>query len=428
MRPFPRAARRRLAVASLAGVVSLGVLTAPYAQADDHKLKDRQKHVQSQIHRASRDLDESSARMRRAAAAVQAAKAELDRARSELGAARARRDAAALRDQQMQERLQQAEDRLAQTQADLAQGQQAVSDQRDQVTDTVTSIYEQGDPELLAFSSMLDSRSPADMTRRMEANNVIVGRETRAYDSLHAAEVLLQVREDEVQQARDDVEVQREAAAQHLVVMRQLVQQTHAAQVTVREKVQSRRDAKKLAVSAHQKDRAQLARLRTHERQIKERILRQARRAARIAARRHHHVGYRGSTGGFLEVPVANTYVTSPFGWREHPIYHYWGLHDGDDFHAPCGTPLRAAGTGTVMSEYYSSVWGNRLYLNLGIVNGKNVTVIYNHLTRYGVGRGAHVGRGQVVGYAGTTGWSTACHLHFTVMVNGQAVDPQGWF
>jgi murein DD-endopeptidase MepM/ murein hydrolase activator NlpD len=415
-------------VASLAGVVSLGVLTAPTAQADDHKLKDRQKHVQSQIHRASRDLDESSARMRRAAAAVQAAKDQLDQARRELDAAKAKRDAAALRDQQMQEKLQQAEERLAQTQSDLVQGQQAVSDQRDQVTDTVTSIYEQGDPQLLAFSSMLDAQSPADLTRRMEANNVIVGRETRAYDSLHAAEVLLQVREDEVQQARDDVEVQRKAAAQHLVVMRQLVDQTHAAQATVREKVQSRRDAKKLAVQAHQKDRAQLRTLQAHEHKIKERILRQARRAALRAARRHHHVGYRGSTGGFLEVPVANTYVTSPFGWREHPIYHYWGLHDGDDFHAPCGTPLRAAGTGTVMSEYYSSVWGNRLYLNLGIVNGKNVTVIYNHLTRYAVGRGGHVARGQVVGYAGTTGWSTGCHLHFTVMVNGTAVDPQKWF
>jgi len=422
VRPFPRAARRRLAVASLAGVVSLGVLTAPYAQADDHKLKDRQKHVQSQIHHASRDLDESSARMRRAAAAVEAAKAELDQARRELGAAKAKRDAASLRDQQMQEKLQQAEARLAQTQSDLAQGQQAVTDQRDQVTDTVTSIYEQGDPQLLAFSSMLDAQSPADLTRRMEANNVIVGRETRAYDSLHAAEVLLQVREDEVQQARDEVEVQREEAAQHLVVMRELVEQTHRAKDAVREKVRSRRSAEQAAERARARDKAQLQRLQARERAIKERILRQAQRAARS------HGGYHGRTVGFLERPVLNSYVTSPYGWRVHPIYHYWGLHDGDDFHAPCGTPLHAAGSGTVMSEYYSSVWGNRLYLNLGVVNGKNVTVIYNHLTRYAVGRGAHVGRGQVVGYAGTTGWSTACHLHFTVMVNGQAVNPQPWF
>ncbi len=428
MRSFPRTARRRLAAASVAGAVSLGVLAAPAAQADDHKLKDRQKHVQGQIHSASKDLDESSARMRRAAAALDQARAQLGQARDELHAAQAKRDAAHLREQELQDRLRSAEARLAQAQADVTQGEQAVSDQRDEVTDTVTSIYEQGDPALLAFSSMLDAQDPSDLTRRMEANNVIVGRETRAYDGLHAAEVLLQVREGEVQQARDDVAQQRREAARHLVVMRQLVAQTHDAKDKVRQLVDSRRTAKQGAVAAHQKDRRQLANLRAHERKIKQRIMRQARRAARQAARSHHHVGYRGSTGGFLERPVANSYVTSPFGWREHPIYHYWGLHDGDDFHAPCGTPLHAAGTGHVMSEYYSSVWGNRLYLNLGIVNGKNVTVIYNHLTRYAVGSGATVARGQVVGYAGTTGWSTGCHLHFTVMVNGTAVDPMKWF
>ena len=64
-----------------------------------------------------------------------------------------------------------------------------------------------------------------------------------------------------------------------------------------------------------------------------------------------------------------------------------------------------------MISEYYSSVWGNRLFLNLGLVNGKNVTVIYNHLSRYRIHVGQRVSRGQVVGYVGTTGWSTGCHL-----------------
>jgi murein DD-endopeptidase MepM/ murein hydrolase activator NlpD len=69
-------------------------------------------------------------------------------------------------------------------------------------------------------------------------------------------------------------------------------------------------------------------------------------------------------------------------------------------------------------------VWGNRLYLNLGMVNGDFITVIYNHLSGYNVEVGATVGRGDVVGYVGTTGWSTGCHLHFTVMENGKPVDP----
>jgi murein DD-endopeptidase MepM/ murein hydrolase activator NlpD len=119
--------------------------------------------------------------------------------------------------------------------------------------------------------------------------------------------------------------------------------------------------------------------------------------------------------------------ITSPYGYRINPVMGYYGLHDGDDFGAACGTPIWAAGNGTVMSQYYSSVWGHRLYLNLGLINGKNVTVIYNHLSAYRSHVGQHVARGQVVGLIGTTGWSTGCHTHMTVMVNGTAVNPAPW-
>ena len=81
-----------------------------------------------------------------------------------------------------------------------------------------------------------------------------------------------------------------------------------------------------------------------------------------------------------------------------------------------------------MISEYYDSVWGNRLFLDVGRVNGKNMTLIYNHISSYKAHSGNRVGRGDVVAYAGTTGWSTGCHLHFTVMLNGTAVDPMKFF
>ena len=421
MRSFPRTARHRLAAASVAGVVAIGVLTAPLANADD--LKSKQKHVQSQIHSASHDLDESSKRLRQATVALDQAKARLDGARHELDVAQAKKEAARIRDREMREKLAQAEERLANAQADLVTGQQALEDQRGHVADTITSIYEEGDPALLAFSSLLDAEDPADLTRRMEARNIIVGRETRAYDDLHAAEVLLQVREDEVQSAKDEVAVQRRAAAKHLVVMRGLDDETHRAKDKVTRLVATRQHAREVADRAHARDKAQLAKLHQQENRIKQQIL----AAARRAAARNSHAGYHGPSGGLLMHPV-NGPVTSPFGYREHPIYHYWGLHDGTDFGAGCHQPLYAVANGSVMSEYYSSVWGNRLYLNLGMVNGKNVTVIYNHLSGYRAHTGQHVSRGQVVGWVGTSGWSTGCHLHFTVMVNGAPVDPMNWF
>ena len=179
-----------------------------------------------------------------------------------------------------------------------------------------------------------------------------------------------------------------------------------------------RRDATRAAKRAKARDARELQKLRREEQRIKQLILAEARKAARNSGG-----GFHGATGGFLSKPV-NGYVTSPFGYRTHPIYGYYALHDGTDFGAGCGQPLYAAAGGKVISRYYSSSYGNRLHIGVGMVNGKYLTIVYNHATGYRVGVGQTVRRGEVVGYVGSTGWSTGCHLHFTVLANGQAVNP----
>lgn len=417
MRLFPRTARHRLAAATAACTLAVGVLAVPLANAEPKDLKHKQQQAQQQVENAEHDLDESSARLRRAQSALDQAVHELSTARGELQAASARLEAAEIRDREMQARLDTAEQRLDDAQTDLAGGQAALDEQRLELTDTVTDIYEQGDPQLLAFATLLESRSTADLTRQSALNDVIVGREARAYDDLHAAEVLLQVRENQVQAARDDVEVQRQAAAEHLVTMETLHQEARAARDKVMTLVETRRDARAGAIRARQQDRKELQEAKRRENQIKQQILAAARRAKG---------GYTGSTNGLLIRPVPGS-VTSPFGYRIHPIYGYWGLHDGTDFGVSCGEGMRAVASGTVIAKYYSSVYGNRLYLSLGNINGKNVTAVYNHATGYRVGVGDRVSQGEVVGYVGSTGWSTGCHLHFTILVNGTAVDPMNW-
>ena len=130
---------------------------------------------------------------------------------------------------------------------------------------------------------------------------------------------------------------------------------------------------------------------------------------------------------GFLGWPMQGGYVTSSYGFRTHPIYGYYGLHNGTDFGGGCGVPLLAASSGTVVAKYYSSSYGNRLFVYLGKVNGVNLSVVYNHASGYRVNVGQRVSRGQVVGYSGDTGWSTACHLHFTVLANGRPVNPMNY-
>ena len=124
--------------------------------------------------------------------------------------------------------------------------------------------------------------------------------------------------------------------------------------------------------------------------------------------------------------PTATHFTTSPYGWRLHPIYHVWRLHAGTDFRAYCGTPILAAADGEVKWKKWVGGYGNQVLVNHGPIprNGPVYMSSYNHLSAFNVTPGQIVLRGDVIGFAGTTGSSTACHLHFEVYVNGDTVDP----
>ncbi len=437
MRSFPRISVPRTAAVLIALAVTVGALTLPSSPAANAgELRDKQDKVHRKVERANHDLDESSGALRRATHALSHSREQLTEARAELGDVRARLTVAQQQDAEMQQALADAEARLTQAQDDVATGKGALQDQQQAVVDTITSIYEQGDPGLMAIGSLMNAQTPADLTRQHQANSSMIDKQSNAYDDLHAAEVLLKVHENEVSEATAEVAEKRQEAADHLVAMQGLTQEALDAKDRVKGLVGERKDAEAMALEAKHKDKKALAKLKRQEakiqkliqeaiRKARERARRKAAREARKAAAAHH--GGPVDTNGLLMRPV-NGPVTSPYGYRIHPIYHYWGLHDGDDFGASCGAPLVAVHNGKVLTEYYSSVWGNRLYLNVGLVNGKFITVIYNHLSGYVAHTGQVVRRGETVGYVGTTGWSTGCHLHFTVMENGKPVDPMKYF
>ena len=261
---------------------------------------------------------------------------------------------------------------------------------------------------------ILNSQDPEEVTSQMNTIDSLMSRQTTLLDDLREARAAMVAEEAKVEAAKDAVAVQRKAARENLVRKQALESAAAGARVEVATHLRATRVARAAAARARQADLRELRTLKRQEDKIKALILERARR---------QRGGYRGDAGGFLYRPVAGG-VTSSFGYRRHPIYGYWGLHDGTDFSAPCGSALRAAGGGTVISTTWSSVYGNRLYLDLGQVNGKNMTVVYNHMTSYAASSGERVSRGETVGYAGSTGWSTGCHLHFTVLLDGSPVDP----
>jgi murein DD-endopeptidase MepM/ murein hydrolase activator NlpD len=424
VRLFPATARQRLVVAVTAGALGVGVVSTPlvstHAWADIKHLRHQQSQAQHSVKHAQADLDESSQATRHAYAALTRSKADLHAARHDLRVARAHVQAARDRLTKIRRQLDRARARLARAEANLERQRRSVAHQHDQLVNTVTSFYEQGDPQLVGLISLLGTTTTAELTDKQANNSLVLDSQGQLLDSLEASQVLLKVQTDDRARAAAQVARKKEQAAANLALKRRYKDQAAAAKARVLEKVTERKHAWALARKAKAHDRAFLARSKARQARVHRALM------AEIAREQRRGGGYRGPTGGLLMRPV-NGPITSPYGYRMNPIGHYWGLHDGDDFGAACGTPIWAAGNGTVLSEYYSSVWGNRLFLNLGLINGQNVTVIYNHLSAYRTHVGQRVSRGQVVGLIGTTGWSTGCHTHFTVMVNGTAVNPAPW-
>lgn len=122
----------------------------------------------------------------------------------------------------------------------------------------------------------------------------------------------------------------------------------------------------------------------------------------------------------FLASPVAFTRITSSFSMRFHPIFHTWRKHDGVDFAAPTGTPVRALGDGKVQFAGWQNGYGNVVQVD----HGQGESTLYAHLSRIGVRLHEGVARGQVIGNVGMTGWATGPHLHFEFRENGRQRDP----
>lgn len=152
------------------------------------------------------------------------------------------------------------------------------------------------------------------------------------------------------------------------------------------------------------------------------------------AGRTHHALwfvpsdgrgGYFGLDGesrrrAFLASPVEFSRVTSGFANRFHPILQVWRRHQGVDYAAPTGTPVRVVGDGIVDFAGWQNGFGNVVIVR----HTGNRETLYAHLSRINVRKGQRVEQGQNVGAVGSTGWSTGPHLHFEFRVNGAHQDP----
>ncbi len=412
-----RSSRKSL-MATLLAIVMMAAVSSPSVADSKGELERQKKEASAAAKLAKKALDGSTKEYNSAVFALRAAQSKLDAAENRLGDTRGLLAVAKQRDAQMQAKLLVSQANLDTAMAKLKLGETNLAESQARVEQFTVESVQQGDRGLRAFGELLSGEDPSTFTDQMNLNDSVSDAQVATMQGLAATRVLLEVKRDEVKKLRDLVKKQRAEAAANLVRKTKLEAKAETQRNTVAGLVKDRESARTSAASAKADDekryREEVAERNRLERQIQDLI-------DKAGA---SNPG--GDGGGILSRPV-NGPITSPYGMRKHPITGVYKLHDGTDFGVGCGTPIHAAASGTIISQYYNGAYGNRVILNNGTMRGVNVVTTYNHLSRFAKSSGSHVKRGQVIGYVGSTGYSTGCHLHFMVLVNGRTTQPMNW-
>ncbi|MDJ0735434.1 MAG: peptidoglycan DD-metalloendopeptidase family protein [Nostocaceae cyanobacterium] len=306
-----------------------------------------------------------------------------------------------------EQRLEMASQRLQQLQADLAAAE--VSYQQQQEATIARLRFLQQSPVNQGWAVLLQSQNLNDFLSRRRNLKLVYQADQKILANLTA-------QANQINQQKTDVEATKNEIA---LIRQQLLAQKadYQTQAQVQEDLIGRLNSDRNALEAAQaqldQDSQQIAAL--IQRKIAEAKAREA--AAKARSRRNF---IRGS--GILAYP-SDAPISSPFGWRTHPILGYRRLHTGMDFAGSYGSTIRAADSGTVIFAGWYGGYGKTVIIN----HGKNISTLYGHSSQLYVFEGQTVKKRQAIAAVGSTGLSTGPHLHFEVRKNGTPVNPANY-
>jgi murein DD-endopeptidase MepM/ murein hydrolase activator NlpD len=370
----------------------------------------------------STDIDEqvseASEALTKASAAVLAAAESLKDAQAKLPAAREAMSIATTRETEATAVYNKAASDLAVSKAaytaalsKVTSKEAEISQLQKKVDQFARAVYQQG--QTSQWEIILESTSPSDLTIRLQNIKAVSNSTARSLDDLLGAKEQLSVDALVAEEVRIDMQQIANIASQALIDAQNAADKAAAAKVEVDKLVKQESSALKIAEDDKAEVLAQYNELRAEQK--------------RIAA-------LSGSTGnqgpvdpqatGPLSWPLPGRAAGGGVGWRVHPVYKYKSCHTGVDSGAPKGTPIRAAASGVVLSTSVSRAYGNMTLLD----HGDGMVTMYAHQSSFAVSRGDVVENQEVIGYVGSTGFSTGPHLHFEVHLNGVPYNPMGWF
>lgn len=407
--------RTRLATAAALSSCALAAgLLGPAgtpARADEDE---RRRQIDSSIAQVRADLQDTSKQLSAALTGLRRVEADLARARSTTTAVRRQLDSAAANEGRLAAQLAATQRKVETTTRDHDALAARATATRRTLERVARASYQQGAPNELAV--YLRAETPQDLVDRVAYTRSALRSRDALLGQLGTQRSALSERQAELRASQAETVRLRTAAAANVARIQGLQREVLAWQRSATALTIAARGAR-AALTREQA--AEAGRLSAMERELQA-------LQGRLAERERTRGGWTGDGGDTLTRPVAAP-VSSTYGMRLHPILRVRKMHDGTDFGARCGTPVYAAASGFVIDSRSTEGYGNRLEIDHGVKRGRSLAATYNHLATRLVPAGAYVYRGQLIATVGDTGLSTACHLHFSVYVDGEHVDPQRW-
>lgn len=391
--------KTRLVAALLSGVVLCG--TPAYIMAEDEDLTNQLDSIQQQVNQQNAAKADAETVIGSVSEQLRQIEEQLRQATAELGTIKEQRVAV--------------ENDITLNERQLAEAQKRLEGRESVFYKRVRDIYING--RLSYLDVVIGSKDFSDFANRLEVLKRIIDSDITLINEIKKERADIEAHKQKLEADRAKlVELEKAALAKQAEI-----EQKKAERNVVLQKAQNDRATAMQAIEELNASSAQISAM------LKERQAARAAAAAAAAAAAQSSGGQGASDNwvqgtGQLGWPVSGE-ITSPYGYRVHPIWGTTIYHSGIDIGVDEGTPVHAADGGVVVWSGWMGGYGYAVVID----HGNGLSTLYGHNSELAVDEGQSVAKGQVISYAGSTGNSTGPHVHFEVRVNGDPVDPMGY-
>jgi murein DD-endopeptidase MepM/ murein hydrolase activator NlpD len=397
---------RKLAKKQVAAFLVVAFMTTPlwsvYGEDDD---------LQNQLQDVGQQMQSQQDKKSKAEVVIGSVSAKLKEIQDALNAATAELKSIEKQQKYTEEEIVKNEILLKKAEEELAK-RQIILDRR------IRDIYVNG--QLSYIDVVLGAKDFNDFANRVQLLRRIISSDMDIINAVREERSQIEATKATLEADREKIlELKKNAAEKQAEI-----KQKRSEQQFVLDQAQNDKSTAEAAYAELQASSAEITR--TLQARAAERAAQAAAAASAVAAGSSDSGGgadtYQVQGSGQFIWPV-NGPVTSPFGYRMHPIFGRMIGHTGIDIGVDSGTPVHAADSGTVVDAGWMGGYGYAVLID----HGNGFATLYGHNERVIVSAGQHVSQGQVISYSGSTGNSTGPHVHFEVRLNGVPVDPMGY-